>query len=57
VLGLANVLLTPHVVGGVRTNLTRDVESVVLKIWDGINKTDRDRDTKGITGRSPLQLI
>jgi len=31
-LGFENVLLTPHVAGGSRTNLTKDIEEVVLKI-------------------------
>ena len=35
-LGFKNVLLTPHVAGGARTNLTQDIEEVVLRIWDGV---------------------
>jgi phosphoglycerate dehydrogenase-like enzyme len=37
-LRLANVVLTPHVAGGARTNLTQDVEEIVLKIQDGIRQ-------------------
>jgi phosphoglycerate dehydrogenase-like enzyme len=46
-LGFENVLLTPHVAGGSRTNLTEDVEEVVLKVRDGLDKSDRDRDRNG----------
>ena len=44
-LRLANVVLTPHVAGGARTNLTQDVEEIVLKIQDGSDR-DNDRDTE-----------
>jgi len=33
-LGLANVLLTPHVAGGARTNLTGDIEELVLNLHE-----------------------
>jgi phosphoglycerate dehydrogenase-like enzyme len=40
-LGSENVLLTPHVAGGTRTNLTGDIEEVALKI---LSDRDNDRD-------------
>ena len=46
-LGFENVLLTPHLAGGSRTNLTGDVEEVVLKVRDGLDTSDRDRDRNG----------
>ena len=33
-LGLDNVLLTPHVAGGARTNLTGDIEELVLNLHE-----------------------